>query len=225
MIMMLVLFAFRTCLRSVIKPEPKCRTSKKKVSNESHVKSYEFSSFEAGLNGPTLPNSGSDLRTLVWYSVLGDVVKPWLVSNCAVSRAVGNFGRGTNWAALKKQSTMVRMVILPKKGGKAIWDHGLPGVGTGLSSLVGGELEVLFCAQVGQTETNSWTSLAKAGHQNERCMNEIVGFLPGHLPLVSFPDPDKMVSITQIQFRKDWMCMATEEIGVLVCLIQASVIK
>lgn len=65
MIMMLVLFAFRTCLRSVIKPEPKCRTSKKKVSNESHVKSYEFSSFEAGLNGPTLPNSGSDLRTLV----------------------------------------------------------------------------------------------------------------------------------------------------------------
>lgn len=115
MIMVLVLFAFRTCLRSVIKPEPKCRTLKKKVSNESHVKSYEFSSFEAGLNGPTLPNSGSDLRTLVRYSVLGDVVKPWLVSNCAVSRAVGNFGRGKNWAALKKQSTMVRMVILPKK--------------------------------------------------------------------------------------------------------------
>lgn len=146
---------------------------------------------------------GSDLRTLVQYSVLGDVVKPCLVTNCAVSRAVGEFGRGTNWAVLKKQSTMVKMVILPKKGSKAIWDHGLPGVGTGLRSLVGGELEVLFFAQVGQTETNSWTSVAKAGHQNECCMNEIVRFLPGHLPLVSFPDPDKMVCITQIQFKKD----------------------
>lgn len=206
MIMVLVLFAFRTRCQVCHKSRTQMQDFKDKRFQMREM--YEFSSFEAGLNGQTLPNLGSDLRTLVRYSVLGDVVKPWLVSNCAVSKAVGNFGRGKNWAALKKQSTMVRMVILPKKGGKAIWDHGLPGVGSGLRSLVGGELEVLFFAQVGQTETNSWTSLAKAGHQNDRCMNDI---LPGCLPLVSFPDLDKMVSITQIQFRKDWMCMATEE--------------
>lgn len=172
MIMVLVLFAFRTCVRSVIKAESKPRTSKIKGFKWETCKELWIFKFRGRFKW-TDTNSGSDLRTLVRYSVLGDVVKPWLVSACAVSRAVGDFGRATKCAAFKKQSTMMRMVILPKKGGKAIWDHGLPGVGSGVRSLVGSELKVLFCAQVGQTETNFWTSLAKAGHQKERCMNEM----------------------------------------------------
>lgn len=107
---------------------------------------------------------------MVSYSVLGDVVKPWLVSNCAVSRAVGDFRRATKCAALKKQSTMMRMVILPKKGGKAIWDHGLPGVGSGVRSLVGSELEVLFCAQVGQTD--SFLDISGQGWPLEGALHE-----------------------------------------------------
>lgn len=78
---------------------------------------------------------------------------------------MGNLGRAMKWVALKqKGSTIVSMVVLPEDDGglamkfRAMCDQGLLGIGRGLRNPTDGELVALYCAQVGQAETKSWTS-------------------------------------------------------------------
>lgn len=75
---------------------------------------------------------------------------------------------------LEKRSIMVRMVVLPDEGGrpvtksKAMWDHGLFGVGRGRIRPAGRVFGTLFCAQTKQVVTYSCVPLTKEGQQN-RC--------------------------------------------------------
>lgn len=69
----------------------------------------------------------------------------------------------------------VSMVVLPEDGyspvmkSRTMCDQSLLGIGRGLRNPAGEELDVLFCAQVGQAETKSWTSEARDRHQNRCC--------------------------------------------------------
>lgn len=88
------------------------------------------------------------------------------------------------WATFEKQSTVVRMTELPEDGGSpvikssAMCDQGFQGTCSGLRRPAGGELDTFFCAQLGQADTNSWTSRARDGHQKKCCISGQVRFLP-----------------------------------------------
>lgn len=133
-----------------------------------------------------LPHPQRELWTPVTHNVFGMPCRrnTWLVNSFAVSKAVGSLGRAMKWAAFEKQSTVVRMTELPEDGGSpvikssAMCDQGFQGTGSGLRRPAGGELDTFFCAQLGQADTNSWTSRARDGHQKKCCINGQVRFLP-----------------------------------------------
>lgn len=75
--------------------------------------------------------------------------KTWSVMSRVVSRTKCSLGRAMKLAALKKWSTIIR-IVLPAKGAspvmksKAMWDQGHPGIGKGWKSTNGEELVTVF---------------------------------------------------------------------------------
>lgn len=90
----------------------------------------------------------------------------------AVSWAEGSLGKEINWANFEKQTTTVKMMVLPLEASRLVvksinkCDLGCVGMGSGLKRIERGWLEVLFWVQGIQAEANSWVSSSIMGHQN-----------------------------------------------------------
>lgn len=111
--------------------------------------------------------------------------KPWVVSSCAVSKAVESLHRATKCAALEKWSTIVRIVLLPAERSRpvtksrAMCDQSRGGVDRGCNNPASGWFDGLFWA---------WTRLNRqsyiSGHpgidqKKWRCKKVVVRCTPG----------------------------------------------
>lgn len=108
---------------------------------------------------------------------------PWSPKTCwamslVVLKAEGSLIRSTKYAVLVKQSTLVRITVLPSNRRRpvtkprAMWDQGQPGVDNGQRKPAGGWLLFLSLTYMGQAETNFFTSWNMNSHPKKMLLDK-----------------------------------------------------